>query len=144
MATSFNMIYKKFLTMIDDYELGLITEAELQEVLFGYLDIARSIHFEQCSKDLEAITESKGVGEFQADLTGQEQTILAMGMKKVWISGKLNNADLMTVAIGDRDYKAVQGTQYLKELSKLDKDIEEEIRKYAVQYTYKGFSTEAW
>lgn len=144
MATPFESIYKKFLTLIDDYELGLVSDEELNEILFGYLDMARSLHFPQCKKNLELLTESQGVGEFAEDLDSQEQFILALGMKKTWLSSKLNSGDLMKKAIGDRDYKAVQGTGYLKELSKLDLQIEEEIHRYAVAYTYKNFNLEAW
>lgn len=130
--------------MVDDYELGLVSDDELNEVLFEYLDQARSLHFPQCKKNLELITENLGVGEFHEDLTSQEQYILALGMKKAWISPKLNFADNMTKSIGDRDYKAVQGTNYIKELSKLDAQIKEEIREYAVSYTYNNFSLEGW
>jgi hypothetical protein len=143
-ATSFSSIYKKFLGLIDDYELGLVTEEELNEVLFGYLDTARSLYFPQCKVDLELLTESLGIGEFDGDLNSQEQYILALGMKKAWLSPKLNSADLMTKAIGDRDYKAQQGTGYIKELSKLDAQIEDEIDRYAKSYTWKNFSTEEW
>lgn len=144
MATSFQLIYKKFLRHIDDYELGLVSDEELNEILFGFLDEARSLHFPQCKKNLELITESYGIGEFHEDLTSQEQSILALGMKKAWLSPKLNNADLMSKAIGDRDYKAVQGTNYIKELAKLDKQIEDEIDGYAKAYTWKNFSLEEW
>jgi hypothetical protein len=143
-ATSFDSIYKKFLGEIDDYELGLVSDAELNEILFGYLDKARSLYFPQCDKNLESITESLGVGEFVEDLSPQEQYILVLGMKKAWLSPKINNADLMTKSVGDRDYKAVQGTNYIKELSKLDAQIKDEIREYAVSYTYKNFSLEGW
>lgn len=144
MATSFHSIYKKFLGLIDDYELGLVSDEELSEILFGYLDKARSLDFPQCRKNLELITESNGVGEFHEDLTSQEQYILALCMKKAWISPKLNNADLMSKEIGDRDYKAVQGTNYIKELSNLKSDIDDEIRRYEISYTYKDFSLEGW
>lgn len=144
MATPFHSIYKRFLGLIDDYELGLVTDEELSEILFGYLDTAKSLYFPQCKKNLEEYTENLGVGEFRDDLTTQEQYILALGMKKAWLSPKLNSADLMTKAIGDRDYKAVQGTNYLKELSRLDEKIEDEIDRYARAYTWKNFSTEGW
>ncbi|URJ76444.1 hypothetical protein MF621_004151 (plasmid) [Bacillus velezensis] len=144
MATSFQNIYEKFLGLIDDYELGLITQEERNEVLFGYLNEARSLHFPQCEKDLNKITVEKGVGEFHEDLTPQEEYILAHGMKMAWISTKLNNADNMSKEIGDRDYKAIQGTSYIKELSKLLKDTKDEIRELAVDYTYKSFSLEEW
>lgn len=130
--------------MIDDYEFGLITDEELKEILFEYLDTARSVYFPQCKKDLEKLTVELGNGEFEEDLTSQEQYILALGMKKAWLSPKINNADLMSKAIGDRDYKAVQGTSYIKELSSLNEKIDDEIRRYAVEYTYKNFSLEDW
>lgn len=75
-------------------------------------------------------------GYFNADLTGNEQYILALGMKKAWLSSKKFSADLMSKDIGDRDYRAVQGFNYIKELRNLDLELEEEIRRYGVQYTY--------
>lgn len=75
-------------------------------------------------------------GYFNADLTNTEQYILAKGMKKAWLSSKKFSADLMSKDIGDRDYKAVQGYNYIKELRSLDAELEEEIRRYGVQYTY--------
>lgn len=75
-------------------------------------------------------------GFFNQDLTNSEQYILALGMKKAWLSSKKFSADLMSKDIGDRDYKAVQGFNYLKELRLLDAELEEEIRKNGVQYTY--------
>jgi len=144
LATPFTSIYKKFLSTIEDYELSIPSQEEQNEILFEFLDQARSLHFPQCKKDLETITESLGLGEFASDLDSQEQYILALGMKKSWLSPKLNFSDNMTKEIGDRDYKAVQGTNYIKELSKLDDKIENEIRRYATAYTYKNFSLEAW
>jgi hypothetical protein len=143
-ATPFSSIYTRFLRLVDDYELALPPEEELNEILFGFLDMARSLYFPQCKKDLELITEQDGVGEFEEDLTSQEQYILALGMAKAWISPKVKNADLMSKSIGDRDYKAVQGTSYIKELSKLEKQIEDEVDDYARRYSWKNFSTEDW
>jgi hypothetical protein len=143
-ATPFSSIYNKFLALVDDYELAIPDDEQLNEVLFMFLDKARSLHFPQCKKDLEKLTEQNGVGEFEEDLTSQEQFILALGMTKAWISPKVKNADLMSKAIGDRDYKAVQGTTYIKELSKLEKQIEDEVDDYAKQYSWRNFSTEDW
>lgn len=144
MATPFHSIFKKFLGTIDDYELGLVSDEELNEVLWGYLDQARSLYFPQCNKDLEQVIEDFGEGEFIEDLTSQEQFILALGMKKAWLSPKLQSADLMTKAIGDRDYKAVQGTNYIKELAKLDLQIEDEIERYARAYSWKNLDLSGW
>ena len=75
-------------------------------------------------------------GHFNIDLTHTEQYILALGMKKAWLSSKKYSADLMSKDIGDRDYKAVQGYNYIKEMRNLDLELEDEIRKYGVEYTY--------
>lgn len=144
MATSFSSIYRKFLGMIDDHELSLVSDEDLQEILWGYLDKARSLYFWQCEKDLEQVEEFLGEGEFLETLTSQEQHILALGMKKAWLSSKLNNADLMTRAIGDRDYATVQGHQYIREMMALDKLIEDEIHRYAVIYTYRNLNLVEW
>ncbi|MFJ8247296.1 hypothetical protein [Peribacillus asahii] len=144
MATPFGPIYKKFLSLIDDYELAIPSPEELNEILFEYLDQARSLYFPQCNKNLDNLTETAGVGEFAEDLSSQEQYILALGMKKAWLSPKLNFGDNMSKEIGDRDYKATQGTNYIKELSKLDDKIENEIRRYAVEYSYKNLNLEGW
>lgn len=152
MATLFTSVYLKFLAEIDDYELGLVSNDELNNICFNYLDKARAMYFPQCKKDLDDVTiqlqsEIDGlepinaevdriVGQFNEDLTNREQYILALCMKKAWLSSRLYSADLMSKDVGDRDYKAVQGTPYLKELGNLDKSIEEEIHKYAVEYTY--------
>jgi hypothetical protein len=144
LATPFEVIYKKFLGQIDDYELAIPSEEELNQILFAFLDEARSLYFPQCKKNLDNFTENNGIGEFTDDLTSQEQFILALGMKKAWLSPKVLSADLMKRAIGDRDFKAVQGNRYISDLSKLDDKIEDEIRRYSVEYTYKGFSLEGW
>lgn len=203
MATPFSSIYAKFLADIDDYELGMVSDDELNNICFGYLEKARAIYFPQCKQDLEDVTiqlqseidalepvppvkdtgdnadvedaviDSEGgtpstqsledeetaedtdivedtvadedeevykvdkiIGQFNVDLTNREQYILALGMKKAWLSSKRYSADLMSKDIGDRDYKAVQGYNYLKEIGNLDNELEEEIRRYAVEYTY--------
>lgn len=166
MATPFESIYSKFLSEIDDYELGLVSDDELNNICFGYLEKARAIHFPQCSKNLDDVTiqrqseidalnsatpvetneieneadngfkVDKVIGQFNVDLTNREQYILALGMKKSWLASKKYSADLMVKDVGDRDYKAVQGFNYLKEISKIDNELGEEIRQYAVEYTY--------
>ncbi|MED3976202.1 hypothetical protein P4639_22650 [Priestia megaterium] len=145
MATSFSSIYAKFLGLVDDYELAIPEDEQLTEVLFGYLDMARSLYFPQCKKDLDKVTLGEnGLGEFTEDLTSQEQFILALGMTRAWIAPKLKNADLMSKAIGDRDYKAVQGNPYLKQLGQLELQIDKEVDDYATAYTWRNLSLEEW
>lgn len=132
MSTPFESIYQKFLIEIDDYELALIDDESLSETLRGYLSSASGLHFKKCRKDLSKVDD---VG-FLETLTLEEEHILALCMKKVWLSSKLMNADLMRKEIGDRDYKAVQGTGYIKELRTTMASLDKEIENATVDYTY--------
>lgn len=214
--TRFTEIYSIFLTKIDDYELGLVDDVELSEILKGFLDTARSIYFDYCKKDIENIillndktkvesetmddvnvesdsgtevldgdttllneeveqvvevvqTNATGnskedevvddditpLGEvveeetiedwaFSEQLNGSEKQILALGMVKAWLSPKLRNADLMSKDIGDRDYKGVQGYNYLDKLNSLNKDTDNELRTLEVKYTYRNMDISGW
>lgn len=110
---------------IDNYD---IPEEELGRDVQERTDL-----IEELTEDFVFVVKE---GFFNFDLTSTEQYILALGMKKAWLSSKKYNADLMSKDIGDRDYKAVQGFNYIKELRSLDIELGEEIREYAVQYTY--------
>lgn len=142
MATPFEDIYTRFL-MIDDYELGLISEEELRDVLYRYLKSGID-HFPQCEKDLSKVIFVDEVPHFESDLSSNEKRILSMCMRREWMISKLYNVDNMQKSIGDRDYRAIQGTGYLKSLSELDDKLEDEIRTYSVAYTYEDFSLEDW
>lgn len=154
MAVDYKDIYDKFTIDIDDSDLGLVSDIELNNILFKYLEKARAMYFPQCTKDLNDVTVTIsdidtiiGIGDdafvineisakFNQDLTNQEQHILALGMKKAWLSSKKYSADLMVKDVGDRDYNAVQGFNYLKVLITLDSELEDEIRSYGTSYTY--------
>lgn len=132
MPTPFDSIYQKFLLQIDDYELALVDDTSLSETLKGYLSEASGLHFRSCRKDLSKQSDTG----FLETLTLEEEHILALCMNKVWLSSKLMNADLMRKEIGDRDYRAVQGNNYLKELRALMEKIDSDIEKATIAYTY--------
>ena len=54
--------------------------------------------------------------EFNNDLSLPERLIIAKSMKLEWLRDRIYQEDLMRQNIGDRDYKAVQGTAYLDSL----------------------------
>lgn len=132
MSTPFESIYQKFLLQIDDYELAIVDDIALADTLKGYLSSASGLHFKNCRKDLSRQDETS----FLETLTLEEEHILALCMKKVWLSAKLMNADLMRKEIGDRDYRAVQGNNYIKELRNLMMMLDDEIEKATISYTY--------
>lgn len=73
---------------------------------------------------------------FVEDLKHTEKVALARAMKLAWISDKLYSEELMRKNIGDRDYKAEQGTDYLRRLSELDTKLRKEIEQLLIDYSY--------
>lgn len=245
MATKFSDVFRIFLGKVDDYELALIDDVELAEILKGYLDTARSMYFDTCKQDIDTIkiveepteeisdtveenddfsltyindndiinsdtdtseesdvtdvtddtdtseesditdvtdvadtseeSDDSNVSidietpvtedadsaedsleeitpkeeepqdwEFTVDLTQQEMEILALCMVKAWLSPKLRSADLMSKDVGDRDYKGVQGYNYLEKLNKLNNETNKEIREATIAYSFKGFDMGDW
>lgn len=142
--TSYEEVYSRFLGKVDDYDLKKLLEVDeesFRSLLKGYLEES-IINFPQCEKDLEEVEERIEEGNtiatqyFTSTLTLEEKEILSKGMVLAWLSPKVMFAENMEKSIGDRDYKAVQGYQYVQQLNTLRKNVEEEIRRYSVMYTY--------
>jgi hypothetical protein len=54
MATLFSVVYDKFLRIIKDLELAKLSDEDIKDVLFNYLENA-SVEFRQCKKNLSDI-----------------------------------------------------------------------------------------
>lgn len=135
MATKFEDIYDLFIAQIDDYELFSVSEEELKEVVQDYL-LNGLIHLVEGPEYLyEVDVENKS---FSTDLSYPEKLLVAKCMTLEWINTKRNSAELMRKDIGDRDYKAVQGTAYLKQLSTSCNSLRAEIRQNLIRYSYRN------
>jgi hypothetical protein len=143
MATSFDKIYDKFLSSIDDKDLAneKLTDDDLAEICFNFLEDGLC-YFKNCQKDLTKINKPTDTdhGSFVEDLDPEEIKIITMCMKKEWLSSKVMNSSMMEKEVGDRDYKAIQGTPYLKQLSALDDKLTDDIRSYTISYSYNQFN----
>lgn len=123
--TYYDEIYKVFLNSIDSYELAQMDDIELEERLYGYLDSGRLMFATYIAHDL--YDDSPEEGRFNFKLKGFEISLLAKAMKLEWVRELEHSEDLMRKAIGDRDYSAVQGYQYLDRLQAMDKRLTNEI-----------------
>lgn len=137
MATPFQNIYDKFLSLIEDYELAIIPDDELDYLLFSYLDRAVSLDFKQCRKDLTNY--NKELKQFNEDLTGEEQWIIAYGMVLSWLESKIKRERLLRDAISDRDYEESSHANQLKELLNLEESTRKKITEYILNYTFNDF-----
>ena len=137
MATPFQGIYDKFLSLIDDYELALFADDELDYLLVNYLSRAVSLDFKQCTKDLADY--DKDLKQFNVDLTDEEQWIIANGMVLSWLEPKIKRERLLRDAISDRDYKESSHANQLKELMNLESTTRAKLHSYIVSYTHNDF-----
>lgn len=136
MNTEFSEVYALFLGSIDDGDLAIIGADELEGVLTRYL-INGIPTLTDIDFDLNNIDFTNG--DFGTVLNFEERSIIAKSMKLEWVREKRYSADLMQKAIGDRDFSAVQGDKYLKELGEVERSLEKEIRDYLVRLSFKGF-----
>ena len=133
MATKFTEIYELFLPQIDDFQLVQLDDEEIEiyieKYLINGLITVNSSVFNTLDVDIKNKT-------FKEDLPFAIKLILAKSTKLEWLKEKKYSEELMRKSIGDRDYKAVQGTDYLKQLTSVEKNLREEIERDIIKYSY--------
>lgn len=137
MTTPFQDVYDKFLSLIDDYELALFNDEDLDFLLINYLSRAVSLDFKQCTKDLSDY--DNDLKQFNVEVTGEEQWIVANGMVLSWLEPKIKRERLLRDAISDRDYKESSHANQLKELMNLESATRSKLHSYIVSYTHNDF-----
>ena len=115
MSTSLDTVFGKFLSQIDDIELGLIDDSDLEYFLLGLLENA-IVEFKECKKDLTINIEE---GCIEADLTMEEIYILSLSMKLFWLSPKIHREENLRQIMQDRDFKQLSNANMLKALLQL-------------------------
>lgn len=133
MATSFEEINSLFLSQITDYELFNYSREELAMAADQYL-IRSLVNIQELETNVQDIdVENK---QFNTDLSIIEKLIIAKSMKYEWVQDRIYQENLMRQNIGDRDYKAVQGTAYLDSLRVLSNNLSREIRRDLLRYDW--------
>ena len=133
MSTKFEEIYKLFLPTVDDDEYAEIEPDELEFVMKTFL-LSGLVQVQSSTIDFPDFDEEKEV--FTETLTHIQKVALAKSMKLEWVSEKIYSANLMRKSIGDRDYKAVQGTDYLKQLGFMEIRLRKEIDRLIIDHSY--------
>lgn len=135
MATKFSEIYTLFLGQIDDYELANVEKDELDAVLIRYMINAIS-NLQDSMHDMDNVVDIENE-TFNVKMGFTEKSIIAKSMKLEWLREKKYSAELMQKSIGDRDFTAVQGYNYLKEMNLVEKDLAKQVRDYLIEYSYR-------
>ena len=134
MATKFDTIYDMFLSQIDDYELSLVGDDVLPYIFKRYLTNSMLTIQEVSPSPIDSINLNES--QFDDTLSLQLQLLIAKAMKLEWVKEKLYSEELMRKSIGDRDYQAVKGTDYINSLTDLSNNLGLEIRNDLMRFSY--------
>ena len=113
MSTPFSTLYDKFTVLVTDSGLSALTESDLEDILGTYLSKSAYLDFKACQTDLETLT--SGSDGFEADLSEEEQWIIAYGMIITWLEAQIQKDIKLKTSISDRDFKLLSNANQLKE-----------------------------
>lgn len=132
--TKFEEVYRAFLASIDSFQLAKMDDEELEETLWEWLDAARVMFVNYSSIDFYDVDMENKC--FNSKLSHAEMTLLAKSMKLEWVRMKKHSEDVMNKSLGDRDYTAVQGYNYLKQYAVMETQLINEINKMINKIEY--------
>ena len=136
MGTPFADIYSKFLNLIDDPDLALLTNADADFQMKQYLSDAIHLYFTPTPPELQ-LTEDESFTEVVPE---RLQSILANAMLLVWVKPKIFKERLMRSAIADRDYSELSHANQLSVLEKLRQNATYEVKEFVMDFWYEDES----
>lgn len=133
MATSFQIIFKRFLNKITDTDFVALPTENIDSILTEFLEssIAR---FQKCKKDInnfDSISQT-----FTDDLSSVEIEILADWMKYQWIEQQINREELLKQSLSSKDYSMYSQANHLDKMIVLKQNLYNEINQMITDYTY--------
>ena len=132
MGTPFTDIYDKFLKLIDDPDLALMSEEDAKFHLKGFMLDAIHIYFTPIPPELEDMNDDS----FNIVMPQRIQSILAHAMLLVWIKPKIYKERLLRSAIADRDYSELSHANQLATLEKLRQNAMHEVKEFVMDFWY--------
>lgn len=114
--TSYETIYNRALSKIEDPMLIQLPEEDFESMLHGWLTSAIAKH-RKCTNDLSDRDDE--LRQFNVDLTDIEQEILAILMVREWLAPQLNSVTLTSQVFGGKEEKLgifIHGSLHLETL----------------------------
>lgn len=131
--TSYETIYNRALSKIEDPMLIQLPEEDFESMLHGWLTSAIAKH-RKCTHDLSDRDDE--LRQFNVDLTDIEQEILAILMVREWLAPQLNSVTLTSQVFGGKEEKFYAQSNHLSELRELDERLRLEAQQLSRDYTY--------
>lgn len=125
MATKFSEVYNLFLAKVTDDMYMELTIEDTKKLLQDLL-IASIFKFEFPRVDLTEYKEIDGEMSFIADVSVEEQNILATYMVVEWVGQQLASVEMTRLKYSGSDFKFTSQANHLQKLLTLKQDYERE------------------
>ena len=135
MGTSVELVYRKFLGMIEDEEWLLVDEEVIEDLMLNYLENA-TVEFNECKKDL---TIDYYTMCFKEELDLNELMILAYGMVIHYLQPKIKREENLRQFVSDKDFNKLSNANMLLRLMGLEKSARKQLEIYQSKYCFKDF-----
>ena len=137
MPTLFSDVYTKANILFDDAPLlASLDDDEYDELLELFLSKSK-IYFKSCKKDLTDIDDT--LKQFNEDLDDEEQWVLALGIRLVWLERKLYKEENLRNRITTKDYNSFSGGNLIDKLTTLRDKTLKDLKNLVTDYTFNNF-----
>ena len=131
--TSYETIYNRALSKLEDPTLAMLPEEDLENMLHGYLMSAIAKH-RKCEHDLSDRDEE--LKQFNSDLSDLEIEIISILMTREWIGQRLHSVTNVMQVFGGKEEKWFSQSSHIKELREMDDRLRLEAQQLSRDYSY--------
>lgn len=138
MNTSFDELYERFLSKIEDYEIKdvIIEDQDLaKQILKGYLQSAVPKYI-YSNQDLSKRDDSQQT--FLVSLTELDKEIITLLMVSEFLSPKLVKSEFLEQRLGTSDFRQYSPASLMSEIRELKNKVETEAKDLMVFQYYRG------
>lgn len=139
--TSYETIYNRALSKLEDYDLAQLPEEDLERMLNGWM-MSAIAKFRKCQSDLKQRDEENKT--FLIDLLDEEVEILAILTATEWLESQINSITLTRQMFGGKEEKYYSQASHLSTLMALRDSNRLEARKLMrdITYSYNSYLTD--
>lgn len=131
--TSYETLYNKCLSKIEDPTLAMLSDNDMDDMLHGWMLSAIAKH-RKCEHDMSDRDDE--LRQFNFDMSDLELEILAILMCREWVSQQLNSVTLTLQVFSGKETTYFSQAAHLKELQALDDKWRLEAQQLSRDYTY--------
>nr|DAW45487.1 MAG TPA: hypothetical protein [Caudoviricetes sp.] len=131
--TSYETLYNRCLSKIEDPTLAMLSDNDMDDMLHGWMLSAIAKH-RKCEHDMSDRDDE--LRQFNFDMSDLELEILAILMCREWVSQQLNSVTLTLQVFSGKETTYFSQAAHLKELQALDDKWRLEAQQLSRDYTY--------